>query len=438
MGKKASKGGKTSTGGDGLARANSSDSNRSPKKKGPMVDGFRALPESLALSCREENVAPFTLPTEAFTFTPTAEMVVSCFKNGDKERKIYCNIELAEAEAANLKKLQEEAGSKRLEFLPSIAVMAGRFLSRARGDAPKAIKLMQATQEWRQEYFKDGPVADTEVMEDMKHGIVYFCGRDHGLRPLIVIRATRIPQVWYKERRVDKLVRILIFCMEFMLRYMVVPGTIENNCLVVDLKGLAISQVPFSALSEVYSVMSHHYIGRVFKFYVCNLSFGLSAIAGMVKGLLTDRQRQKLVILDSVKDLRKDFALHQLEEDLGGSRPIITVFFPFPIEAGPFEGGYDGGRDPKAVPGAHALLVAAGVRGRIWDPKLSAEDNTSLEFVPEAYEFFEKHGLPVPPACLRQREARLAAEAAAAAAAAAGPGLWAAASSTCGTRPTNC
>lgn len=59
--------------------------------------------------------------------------------------------------------------------------MAGRFLSRARGDPHKAmlgefslgspgqaIKLMLATQEWKADYFKAGPVADTQVMEDLK------------------------------------------------------------------------------------------------------------------------------------------------------------------------------------------------------------------------------------------------------------------------------
>ena len=51
---------------------------------------------------------------------------------------------------------QEEANKQGLEFFPSIVIMAGRFLSRARGDPHKAIKLMLATQEWKADYFKVG------------------------------------------------------------------------------------------------------------------------------------------------------------------------------------------------------------------------------------------------------------------------------------------
>lgn len=376
-------------------------------RKGPDMDGFATIQEESPLVCSEANIAPFTLPIEAFTFTPDEDMIISKFKNGDKERKIYCNISLFDEEQQQMEQLKKDIKSEGFYLLPSVGIMAGRFLSRARGDAGKAVGLMQATQEWRLDYFKEGPVMDSQVADDLRLGIVYFCGRDRGLRPTIIIRANRVPAQWYKEKAVDRLIRLLIFCMEYMIRYMVVPGIIENNCLVVDLKGLGISQVPFSALSQVYAVMSHHYIGRVFRFYVCNMTSSLRTIAGMVTSLLTDRQKQKLVLLDNLKDLQKEYALHQLEEDLGGTRPVIREFFPFPMQAGPFDAGCTTGADPKAVPGAYKLLSEAGARGNIWDPAKTAEENRSLEFTPEAYDFFKKHILPVPPACQRQHDARM-------------------------------
>mmetsp|Transcript_49777 Transcript_49777/g.143242 ORF Transcript_49777/g.143242 Transcript_49777/m.143242 type:complete len:302 (-) Transcript_49777:103-1008(-) len=231
----------------------------------------------------------------------------------------------------------------------------------------------------------------------MKHGIVYFTGRDFAMRPAVVVRAQRIPQHWYKDKCVDRFIKMLIFCMEYFQRYMAVPGKIENLSVIVDLSGLGISQVPISALSEVYNVMSHHYMGRVYKFYVCNVSYMLSSIAGMVKALLTDRQKQKLNMLDSVNELRQDFAMHQLEEDLGGSRPKFTTFFPFPLSPGPFGAGYEGGADPAAVPGAHALFSHAGALGRLWDPKLSSQENKQFHYGPQAACIFERCGLPVPP-----------------------------------------
>mmetsp|Transcript_38528 Transcript_38528/g.116493 ORF Transcript_38528/g.116493 Transcript_38528/m.116493 type:complete len:359 (-) Transcript_38528:5-1081(-) len=274
--------------------------------------------------------------------------------------------------------------------------MATRFLSRARMDPKKAVKLMRETHEWRKAYFKDGPIKDDDVMEDMKHGIVYFIGRDSALRPAIVVRAKRIPQQWYKEKRIDKFIRILIFCMEYFARYMVVPGRVENLNVIVDLQGLGISQVPIGALAEVYSVLSHHYIGRVHKFYACNVSYLLNTIAGLAKGLLTDRQKQKLNVLDDVRDLRKDFALHQLECDMGGTRPIVADFFPFPVGPGPFDAGFAGGPDRDAPQGAHEALTANGVLGRLWHPRLSAHENARLEYGPRAAAVFERCGFPVP------------------------------------------
>eukprot|EP00443_Scrippsiella_acuminata_P015794 CAMPEP_0115189120 /NCGR_PEP_ID=MMETSP0270-20121206/11357_1 /TAXON_ID=71861 /ORGANISM="Scrippsiella trochoidea, Strain CCMP3099" /LENGTH=454 /DNA_ID=CAMNT_0002602313 /DNA_START=64 /DNA_END=1428 /DNA_ORIENTATION=- len=370
-----------------------------------MMNGFRIMPEKPCLEVKDEkNIAPFSLPVEAFSFKPQGDAIITQFKNGDRERKIHCNIELEEQELDQLSKLQEAVRQQGLQFLPSIAAMATRYLSRARGDPTKAIKLMQATQEWRLSYFQKGPISDSDVAEDMKHGIVYFSGRDSALRPAIIIRAIRIPQQWYKEKRVDKLINILIFSMEYMMRYMLLPGTIENNVLIVDLKGLSWTQVPLSALSEVYKVMSHHYSGRVFRFYICNLSAGLSLIASAAKNILTDRQKQKLVFLDDVKDLRKDFALHQLEEDLGGSRPSIKEFFPFPLQAGPFSSGCDKGVDAAAVPEAHTVLTKKGFMGRLWDGKMSRSANLRLDFAPEAADWFQSKGLPLPAGLQQQVE----------------------------------
>lgn len=373
-------------------------------RKGPDMDGFSTIEEQECMSIKEENIAPYSMPAEAFDFKPTEEAIICKFKNGDQERKIYCNIKLQDAEQKQLEDLQEHA--KGSYFLPSITIMAGRFLSRARGSAKKAIDLMQSTQEWRLEYFAAGPVMDKDVAEDLKHGVVYFAGRDSSLRPVIVCRAARIPAAWYKEKSADRLIKILVFCMEYMIRYMMVPGLIENNCLLVDLKGLGISQVPFTALSQIYSVMSHHYIGRVFKFYICNMSTTLRTITGMVTSLLTDRQKQKLVIIDDVKLLQKEFALHQLEEDLGGTRPLEKDFFPFPMQPGPFTAGYAGGPDLKAAKNGHRVLSTLGSRGQLYTTAKSEEENQELEYSEEAMNFFTSNGLKVPAACVRQQERR--------------------------------
>lgn len=367
---------------------------------GASESGFRTKPEADPIVVQDHNVAKFSLPAEALSYQPLPDQVITKFKNGDQERKIHCNIELGHDELHRLSLLQSEAVEQGVGFFPSVASMATRFLSRSRGDVKRALKLMQVTQEWRENYFKAGPITDESVMDDMRHGIVYFSGRDRFLRPTVIVRGSRIPQQWYKEKRVDKLIRVLVFCTEYFLRYMVVPGKVENLNVIVDLKGLSISQVPLHALHEVYNVMSHHYIGRVFRFYVANMPFALRAVSSVASAIMTDRQRQKLTILESVSKLKQEFAPHQLEQDLGGSLPAFAEssaaeYFPFPLRAGPFDPGCSG-PDSAAVPNVHKALTAASARGSLWDPRRSPEENTAVRYSVEAHRVLVQCGLPVP------------------------------------------
>jgi len=367
-----------------------------PGTDGTLSSGFRSSNELFSFTCSPENIAPNSLPSEALTYEPPEDVIVTKFQNGDSERKIHCNTELTDLEIEKLQEMRSEAKAKDCSFMPSVASMATRFLSRARNDPRKAVKLMQTTQEWRESYFKSGPVCDdAELIEDMRHGVVYFTGRDLAMRPALVIRAARIPKSWYKDKRTDALIRALIFCMEYLMRFMLVPGKVENLSVIIDLKGLGISQVPISVLSEVYKVMSHHYIGRVFKFYVCNASAVLYTIAGMVKSMLTDRQRQKICVLDNVSELKREFAPHQLEQDLGGSRPVIKQFLPFPLEPGPF--ALDATAPSTACSsGLHSVLSEEGTRGRLWDPRRTHQDNVRLDYAPGAAAVLKKCGLPWP------------------------------------------
>merc|ERR1719387_2552593 len=100
---------------------------------------------------------------------------------------------------------------------------------------------MKSTQEWRKSFFKE-PLVDVDIKDSMKHGVVYFSGRDVSLRPVIIVRAWRIPNEWYQSGSVDKLIKMLVFTMEYFMQFMTIPGRIENLSILVDLKGLGTTQ----------------------------------------------------------------------------------------------------------------------------------------------------------------------------------------------------
>jgi hypothetical protein len=367
------------------------------------ANGFLAKKDPVPIEIAEANIAPYSMPQEAFTFKPDDAALMSRFKNNDKERKIHTNIELAKEELDNLKAVQAEASKQGKVYYVSITVMATRYISYARGNVEKAIKLMDETQGWRTEYFGKAPIRDADVIDDLSKGILYFSGRDFSLRPILVVRAVRVPKEWDKDGTgVSRLIKMLVFCMEYLRRYMFLPGIVENIVVIIDLKDLGASQVPVSALKSIYGVLSHHYIVRVFKFYMVNMSWLLKRVTNLVEPILSDRQRQKLNFLDNANQCAQMCAAHQLEKDFGGSADNYTTFFPFPLLPGPFGQGYTGGERSDAVPNCHKALTPEGFRGHIWDASKTAQENAQHEYTEEAEEIFTKCKIPIPPNCPRK------------------------------------
>eukprot|EP00439_Symbiodinium_sp_Y106_P031395 s5854_g3.t1 len=361
-----------------------------------VANGFRVLPENSSIEIEEHNVAAFSLPQEVLSFQPDDQAVFARFANGDCERKLHCNIELNHDELEALRLLQEEARAHRVALPVSISASATRYLSHSHGDPKKALKMMEATTEWRSSFFTR-PLSDVDMAEDLKL--------------VLVFRAARIPAAWHRERRYDLVIRVLVFCMEYFLRYMAVPGKIESLNVVIDLKespnanpwqwadmewkclaapaivDLSLSQIPIGVLREVHRSMGMYYVGRIFRFYICNMPRILGTL------VLTERQRQKLVFVCRPEDITKDMAERQIEEDLGGSRPLLKEFFPFPLLPGPFEPNMPPSPRcfPEAVPGP-----AGFERGRLWNWRVKPEENQRLEFSDCAADIFRKCGLPVP------------------------------------------
>merc|ERR1719226_351083 len=96
---------------------------------------------------------------------------------------------------------------------------------------------------------------------------------------------------------------------------------------------------------------------------------------------MTERQRQKVVFVKNVSELRRHFALHQLESDLGGTREVATKFLPFPLLAGPFDAGHAGGPSPCAARREHELRTPEVAQGCLRSLALGSGADASLRGV---------------------------------------------------------
>jgi hypothetical protein len=336
------------------------------------------------------------VPQEALEFEADDATVVNRFRNDDSERMIHCNTKLDDSEILWLAQCRHEAARRGDVFLPSFILAAGRFLGDEKGDVHVALERMRAAQAWRLNYFQGGPILDSSIAGDLALGILYFGGRDLALRPALVVRPSRIPTHLVDENCSDRFNRLFLFCMEYFLRYMVVPGRVENIVVILDLANISLSQLPsISSLMEMKTVMCQQDAGRVFRFYIVNMPMILRAVSTVVQSAMTERQRQKMRFVRLFKDMRKDFALHQLEVDLGGTAPIHQTFLPFPLPPGPFEAGYRMGARLEPVANVHRAFKV-GPRGRLWDAGKSHRENTELEFTSEGTSILEECGLQAP------------------------------------------
>ncbi|CAJ1443564.1 unnamed protein product [Effrenium voratum] len=294
------------------------------------VDAIRMAPEHLAA---------FTLPEEAWGFQADGEDVLVKLSSGLLERRLHEHVDFSLEEQRSLQKLRQEAQRTGKRFSPEVCREASRYLSATRNNHERALGLMEATDKWRKTYFKDGPLRSEDIAEDISHGFAYFGGRDKALRPALIFRASRVPDQWRRDFNVDRLLRVLIFLMEAMLQFLLIPGKVETSCLIIDLRDVAIKDIPVSLLREIHQLFTAYYPCRGFRFYMCNVPRMLMAMSHVAKSLLTERQKLKVKVLGDVSELLEDFAPHQLETDLGGSKPLARAFIPFPLAPGPFEPG---------------------------------------------------------------------------------------------------
>merc|ERR1719253_1071680 len=101
---------------------------------------------------------------------------------------IHCNTEFDAKELRQITELRDLAKRGGHSFSPSVSIAASRCISDSRGNIPLALEKLIASQKWRENFFSCGPITDEMVAEDLRHGVVYFGGRDFALRPAVFVR----------------------------------------------------------------------------------------------------------------------------------------------------------------------------------------------------------------------------------------------------------
>eukprot|EP01069_Polyplicarium_translucidae_P013051 Polyplicarium_translucidae@DN732_c0_g1_i1.p1 len=355
----------------------------------------RAWPHPLVIT---KPPGPFTFPEELVAFEPAPEAARKFFFKGTAKevaiRQIFNHVPLSEEEQRWLRDWRKKCEKLHFETpheAEAFLIRVLYFNKRKFKDQylEKSYEHLQLQISWRLQYF---PLSDSdpELAADLAEGIMYWGARDSALRPLLVLRLKRLPKGVSPER----FKRLTVFCFEYAVRYLFLPGRVETCSALLDVRGVPLHSFPVSALTDMTSTLTKQFPFRLDRMYIINDSIFIQTVWSVAKQFLTEVQQQKMNFFRTgfQEALLRDFAVHQLERSFGGSREELKVFYPFPLPPGPFEAGFAGGPNPQAHQYCHEAVDAITQEGGCWE----GDKRPPINWAPGAARIFAALGLPPP------------------------------------------
>eukprot|EP01067_Filipodium_phascolosomae_P005378 Filipodium_phascolosomae@DN3461_c0_g1_i1.p1 len=218
---------------------------------------------------------------------------------------------------------------------------------------------------WRKEMF---PISDLEIKNELDSGMMYWMGRDSSFRPLLVVRLARMPH----DITSLQVKRVCVFCVEYILRYGLIPGKVETLSVLIDMQSVGLHRLPINTLKDLASTLTYQYAFRLHRMYIVNSPPFVYGLWNLMKnsGVLTEIQVQKIRFLRGSaisETLLQDFAPHQIEECYGGSTKAPKKYYPFPLPAGPFSSNSTDGPNADALPNVWKILSEKNYLGTHWE-----------------------------------------------------------------------
>ena len=121
-------------------------------------------------------------------------------------------------------------------------------------------------------------------------------GRDCHFRPIIVVEAEKANELMDKMGYTfEELSQALLFFMNYIVNYMLIPGQIENWFLICDLNNIGVTKM--SLFKKILSTLSK-FRCRVIKNYILNLSGFVKFALQSVLSFMGSASAKKIVVVD--------------------------------------------------------------------------------------------------------------------------------------------
>ena len=269
------------------------------------------------------------LPTEEmYRYFPNESDIITLQENPkDNYRFIFCGMKKTEFEDKKLEEfnkfLEEKMKKKNIDiFLPDWWIESDtmRYLQASNYDFKKVYELIKENIKNTEDSLR---IIDRRIRYILNSGLVYMHGRDCHFRPIIVVEAERAIELMDKMGYTfEELSQALLFFMNYIVNYMLVPGQIENWFLICDLKNIGVTKM--SLFSKILSALSK-FRCRVIKNYILNLSGFVKFALSSVLSVLGSSSAKKIVIVkENQLEVMQEFILKEnLQEKHGGISPNL-------------------------------------------------------------------------------------------------------------------
>ena len=283
------------------------------------------------------------IPTEAYRYWPTPSDIS---ENSGKSlvRYIFYQTSLTDFECSQLLDFKSHLKKHHPEFLiPDFFCDEEllRILLGCKFDLKRSSAALFSSISWRSTNLVNSFRTLLPLCSSLLNsGCMYFHGRDHKYRPLLVINVERLD---LKTHSVSSYCYLLCFLLEYAIQRLMIPGQIENWVVITDLGSKGLTQLPISEIKSIVKTLQDNFRCRMIVNYLVNAPTSLYFLWGVVKKFIEEHTIKKIRICkeSAPGELKKHFAGGQYEEKYGGTAPNAKVFWPPCFPPGPFhvEGG---------------------------------------------------------------------------------------------------
>lgn len=273
------------------------------------------------------------LPTnEMYRFFPPQEEILMTDSSPENNyRFIFNGQPKTDYENKKLSKFQEYENTHGKLNYPSDWLESDtmRLLQASEYDIKKTYKSIQENIQFRNSSSK---IINNKILSVLNSGCLYVFGRDHHFRPIIIVSLKTCKNLISKKNMAfGDISESIIYLVNYILKYMLVPGQIENWVIFVDFKDIGLSDM--SEFKKILSVLNK-YRGRVYRNYIVNIGGFLKVAVKAALKVFGSASSKKLKILgsDELNKLQEIISADNIQKKYGGSAPDIipeeTKLFP--------------------------------------------------------------------------------------------------------------